>query len=50
MVAFTQGGIVWGLGHVLREKIAIKNDRVLQTNYTDYEVTRRGWALFGSSS
>ena len=36
----TEGSIVWGLGHVLREKITIKNGRVLQTNYTDYEVAR----------
>jgi isoquinoline 1-oxidoreductase beta subunit len=40
LAAQTEGGIVWGLGHVLREKIVIKNGRVLQTNYTDYEVAR----------
>jgi isoquinoline 1-oxidoreductase beta subunit len=40
LAAQTEGSIVYGLGHVLREKIVIKNGRVLQTNYTDYEVTR----------
>jgi len=40
LAAQTEGGIVWGLGHVLREKIVIKDGRVLQTNYTDYEVAR----------
>jgi isoquinoline 1-oxidoreductase beta subunit len=40
LAAQTEGGIVWGLGHVLREKIVIRNGRVLQTNYTDYEVAR----------
>src|SRR5262249_61672474 len=36
----TEGGIIWGLGHVLREKITIKDGRVRQTNYTDYQVAR----------
>jgi isoquinoline 1-oxidoreductase beta subunit len=36
----TEGSIVFGLGHVLREKITIKDGRVQQTNYTDYEVPR----------
>jgi isoquinoline 1-oxidoreductase beta subunit len=36
----TEGSIVFGLGHVLREKITIKNGRVQQTNYTDYQVPR----------
>jgi isoquinoline 1-oxidoreductase beta subunit len=40
LAAQTEGGIVWGLGHVLREKITIKSGRVQQTNYTDYEVAR----------
>jgi isoquinoline 1-oxidoreductase beta subunit len=40
LAAQTEGGIVWGLGHVLREKITIKDGRVLQTNYTDYQVAR----------
>jgi isoquinoline 1-oxidoreductase subunit beta len=40
LAAQTEGGIVWGLGHVLREKITIKDGRVQQTNYTDYEVAR----------
>jgi isoquinoline 1-oxidoreductase subunit beta len=40
LAAQTEGGIVWGLGHVLREKITIKNGRVQQTNYTDYQVAR----------
>jgi isoquinoline 1-oxidoreductase beta subunit len=40
LAAQTEGGIVWGLGHVLREKISIKDGRVQQTNYTDYQVAR----------
>src|SRR6202035_1958138 len=40
LAAQTEGSIVYGLGHVLREKITIKNGRVLESNYTDYEVTR----------
>jgi isoquinoline 1-oxidoreductase beta subunit len=40
VAAQTEGSIVYGLGHVLREKIVIKDGRVLQSNYTDYEVTR----------
>ena len=40
ITAQMEGGIVYGLGHVLREKIVIKDGRVLQSNYTDYEVTR----------
>jgi isoquinoline 1-oxidoreductase beta subunit len=40
LAAQTEGGIMWGLGHVLREKIVIKQGRVLQTNYTDYQVAR----------
>jgi isoquinoline 1-oxidoreductase beta subunit len=40
VAAQTEGSIVYGLGHVLREKIVIRDGRVLQSNYTDYEVTR----------
>ena len=40
LAAQTEGGIVWGLGHVLREKITIKDGRVQQTNFTDYQVAR----------
>jgi isoquinoline 1-oxidoreductase beta subunit len=40
LAAQTEGSIVFGLGHVLREKITIKNGRVEQTNFTDYEITR----------
>jgi len=40
IAAQTEGSIVYGLGHVLREKIVIKDGRVLQSNYTDYEVAR----------
>jgi isoquinoline 1-oxidoreductase beta subunit len=36
----TEGSIVFGLGHVLREQITIRNGRVQQTNYTDYQVPR----------
>jgi isoquinoline 1-oxidoreductase beta subunit len=40
VAAQTEGSIIYALGHVLREKITIKNGRVLESNYTDYEVTR----------
>jgi isoquinoline 1-oxidoreductase beta subunit len=40
IAAQTEGSIVYGLGHVLREKIVIKDGRVRQSNYTDYEVAR----------
>jgi isoquinoline 1-oxidoreductase subunit beta len=40
VAAQTEGSIIYGLGHVLREKITIKDGRVLQSNYTDYEVAR----------
>ncbi len=40
LAAQTEGSIIYGLGHVLREKIVIKDGHVLQTNYTDYEVAR----------
>jgi isoquinoline 1-oxidoreductase beta subunit len=40
VAAQTEGSIIYALGHVLREKITIKDGRVLQSNYTDYEVTR----------
>src|SRR5271166_25519 len=40
LAAQTEGSIVYALGSVLREKITIKDGRVLQSNYTDYEVAR----------
>ncbi len=40
VAAQTEGSIIYGLGHVLREKITIKNGRVQESNYTDYEVAR----------
>jgi isoquinoline 1-oxidoreductase beta subunit len=40
LAAQTEGSIIYGLGHVLREQIVIKDGRVLQSNYTDYQVTR----------
>jgi isoquinoline 1-oxidoreductase subunit beta len=40
IAAQTEGSIIYGLGHVLREKITIRNGRVLESNYTDYEVAR----------
>ncbi len=40
LAAQTEGSIVFGLGHVLREKIEIKDGRVQQSNFTDYEVAR----------
>jgi isoquinoline 1-oxidoreductase beta subunit len=36
----TEGSIVYALGHVLREKIDIKDGHVVQSNYSDYEVAR----------
>jgi isoquinoline 1-oxidoreductase subunit beta len=40
LAAQTEGSIVYALGHVLREKITIRDGRVLQSNYSDYEVAR----------
>jgi isoquinoline 1-oxidoreductase beta subunit len=40
LAAQTEGSIVYGLGHVLREKITIKDGRVQQSNFTDYEPAR----------
>jgi isoquinoline 1-oxidoreductase beta subunit len=40
LAAQTQGSIVFGLGHVLREKITIKNGRVQESNFNDYQVPR----------
>src|SRR6202166_4221349 len=40
VAAQTEGSIIYGLGHVLREKITIKDGRVLESNYTDYQVAR----------
>jgi isoquinoline 1-oxidoreductase beta subunit len=40
IIAQTEGSIVYGLGHVLREKITIKDGRVQEVNFTDYEPAR----------
>jgi isoquinoline 1-oxidoreductase subunit beta len=40
IAAQTEGSIVYGLGHVLREKITIKDGRVREANFTDYEPAR----------
>src|SRR5262249_53023937 len=40
VAAQTEGSIIYALGHVLREKITIRDGRVLESNYSDYEVTR----------
>jgi len=40
VAAQMEGSIVYALGHVLREKITIRNGRVVEQNYSDYEVTR----------
>jgi isoquinoline 1-oxidoreductase subunit beta len=40
IAAQTEGSIVYGLGHVLREQIVIKDGRVRQTNFTDYQIAR----------
>jgi isoquinoline 1-oxidoreductase beta subunit len=40
LAAQTEGSVVYALGHVLREKIVIRDGHVLQSNYSDYEVAR----------
>jgi isoquinoline 1-oxidoreductase subunit beta len=40
VAAQTEGSIIYALGHVLREKITIRKGRVVEQNYSDYEVTR----------
>jgi isoquinoline 1-oxidoreductase beta subunit len=40
LAAQTEGSIIYGLGHVLREQIVIKDGTVQQANFTDYEITR----------
>jgi len=40
IAAQTEGSIVYGLGHVLREKITIKDGKVQQVNFTDYQPAR----------
>jgi isoquinoline 1-oxidoreductase beta subunit len=40
IAAQTEGSIIYGLGHVLREKITIKDGHVLEANFTDYEPAR----------
>jgi isoquinoline 1-oxidoreductase beta subunit len=40
IAAQTEGSIVYGLGHVLRERITIKDGRVREANFTDYEPAR----------
>jgi isoquinoline 1-oxidoreductase subunit beta len=40
IAAQTEGSIIYALGHVLREKITVRDGRVQESNYTDYEVTR----------
>jgi isoquinoline 1-oxidoreductase beta subunit len=40
VAAQTEGSIIYALGHVLREKITIRDGRVVEQNYSDYEVTR----------
>ncbi|MGE8319715.1 MAG: molybdopterin cofactor-binding domain-containing protein [Comamonas sp.] len=34
------GGIMWGLGHALYDKLDIKDGQVVQSNFTDYPVMR----------
>jgi isoquinoline 1-oxidoreductase subunit beta len=35
-----EAGVIFGLGHILRERITIKDGRVQQTNFSDYLVPR----------
>ena len=34
------GGLMWGLGHALFDRLDIKQGRVVQSNFHDYRVTR----------
>ena len=36
----TEGGIIYGIGHVLREEITHVDGRVKQSNFGDYQVMR----------
>ncbi|HEY1239521.1 MAG TPA: molybdopterin cofactor-binding domain-containing protein [Bryobacteraceae bacterium] len=40
VAAQTESSIVFGLGHVLREKITIKGGRVQELNFNDYQAPR----------
>jgi isoquinoline 1-oxidoreductase beta subunit len=40
LAAQTEGSVIYGLGHVLREQIVIKAGAVQQANFTDYKITR----------
>jgi len=40
IAAQTEGSVVYGLGHVLRERITIKDGRVREANFTDYQPAR----------
>lgn len=40
LAAQTEGSIIYGLGHVLREQIVVKDGSVQQSNFTDYEIAR----------
>jgi isoquinoline 1-oxidoreductase beta subunit len=40
LAAQTEGSIIYALGSVLRESITIRDGRVVQSNYSDYEVAR----------
>lgn len=40
VIAEVEGSIIYGLGHVLREEITIKDGRVQQSNFTEYEPLR----------
>jgi isoquinoline 1-oxidoreductase beta subunit len=34
------GGLMWGLGHALFDRLDIQQGRVVQSNFHDYRVTR----------
>jgi isoquinoline 1-oxidoreductase beta subunit len=40
LAAQIEGSMVFGLGHVLREKITIRDGRVQETNFNEYQVPR----------
>ena len=40
VLAQTEGNVIYGLSHVLKERVTLSDGRVQQTNYADYPVLR----------